>query len=579
MNRFVKMACIACLGITSQGVAAYNYLTDTCGTLNFSGGNMTFNYANNLSTAEKNEISTAFSRLTAFSDSTITTNDNGDSSFSTGNSQNEIYHNTNVGTADCWVSYNTSSCNVIEADIRFGDEPWVTGTSSSHWPYDTSATTGGRSIMGTAVHEGGHCLGMAHENTVYNMMGEEWSHVTRNGVATYYGPGEDLSDGLIDLHGKRSTTDIYRDVGASVLRYEFADGAYSDHQFGVLRNLSGTALPVVGSYEGQDIFQIVAGHAVRMELTFENNGELNSENANTGYYLSTNSVISTSDTQLQTGNVSLGRGAPYETAVTVTIPINTTPGNYFLGVYVDHDNLIPEVTTANNVGYYPVTILPPPPDLTVPFAGVDDATLLPGQAFSALAIVRNDGEGPSDATTLRYYRSTNSTISNGDTQIGTDAIGALAAGAIQSTNDPDTAPVTPGTWWIGACVDSVANEANTTNQCSSGVQITVAIQVPAATTNAVTDINTTQATLHATVNPNGGATTLYFDWGTDNQYGNTLTYGAVGSGLSNVSVNKLLSGLACNTTYQVRVRAVNSAGTTIGNVQEFTTLACPGCGG
>ncbi|MDZ7785302.1 MAG: hypothetical protein U5K56_20905 [Halioglobus sp.] len=172
------------------------------------------------------------------------------------NNQNEIYRDTSHGTAQCWVEYNTTNCDVNEADIRFGDEPWVTGSSSQHLPYNS-----GRSIMGTAVHEGGHCVGMAHENTVYNMMGEDWSHVTRNGVTTYYGPGEDLSDGLIDLHGERSGgSDTYRDVGATVLRYEFADGAYSDHQFGVLRDASsGTTLPVVGSFEGQDTFEVVRG--------------------------------------------------------------------------------------------------------------------------------------------------------------------------------------------------------------------------------------------------------------------------------------------------------------------------------
>lgn len=574
MNYFSKLTCIALFGLASQGASAYNYFTDDdCGTLDFGGGHMTFDYGDNLTTAQKSDISTAFSRLTAFSDSSITMNDNGDSSYSTGNGENEVYYDSSHGTAQCWANYNTSTCSVNEADIRFGDEPWVTGSDSQHWPYGSD----GRSIMGTAVHEGGHCLGMAHENTLYNMMGEDWSHVTRQDLTTYYGPGEDLSDGLIDLHGERSGgSDTYRDVGATVLRYEFADGAYSDHQFGVLRDpSSGTTLPVVGSFEGQDTFEVVAGETVEMELTFENNGEQGTETPNIGFYLSTNSLISTSDTLLRTDTgYSLGRGAPYEVTENVTIPIDTVPGNYFLGAYIDHDNLIGETTAQNNIAYYPVSVLPPPPDLTVPFAGVDDSTLRPGEAFSVLAIVKNVGDGPSDSTTLRYYRSTNDFISTSDTQIGTDFISALAAGDTQGANDPAVAPSSEGTWWIGACVDSVSREASTSNNCSTGAEITVAIQAPVVSTDAVSQIGTEQVTLNATVNSNGGETTLYFDYGADNQFGSTLTYGSVGSGVSEISVNTVLDGLVCNSTYQVRARAVNSAGTTTGNVQEFTTLSC-----
>lgn len=573
MNRFLTLACIACLSMSSQSAGAYNYTADTCGNINFNNGYMTFNYANNLSTTEKVDVSTAFSRLTAFSDSGITTVDNADSSFSRGNGQNEIYHDTTHPSAQCWANFNTSTCNINEADIRFGDQSWVTGADSQHAPY-----TSGRSIMGVAIHEGGHCIGMGHENTVYNMMGSDSSHVTRNGTSSYYGPGEDLSDGLINLHGKRSTTDAHRDVGVTIMRYAFADGAYSSHQFGVLRDASNIPLPMVGSYEGQNVFEVIQGQVVRMELTFENNGEKNTEDANVGFYLSVNSIISTADLLLEpdTGYI-LSRNTPYEMTKIVTIPIATAPGDYYLGAFVDHDNLINETTSGNNAAYYPVKVVIPPPDMAVIFAGVDDSSLLPNQPFSILAVVKNEGTGPSTATSLRYYRSTNAIINSSDTLLGTDSIPALAANEVKAANHPQNAPDTEGTWWYGARVDPVPGEVNVTNQYSSGVQVTVAIQSPGVSTDAATDVGSVSTMLHATVTPNGGATTLYFDWGTDNQYDNTLTYGGIGSGLSGVGVNSALSGLICETTYQFRARAVNSAGTTIGNVQEFTTIPCPGC--
>jgi hypothetical protein len=53
-----------------------------------------------------------------------------------------------------------------------------------------------------------------------------------------------------------------------------------------------------------------------------------------------------------------------------------------------------------------------------------------------------------------------------------------------------------------------------------------------------------------------------------------VTYGSVGSGLNSVSVSRLVKGLECNVDYQVRARAVNSAGTAMGNTQSFTTRDC-----
>ncbi|MCB1844968.1 MAG: hypothetical protein KDI09_18530, partial [Halioglobus sp.] len=468
MNYLPKLAGIACLALVAEGASAYTFITRSCGTVTgYSTISRTFNLGSNLSTAEKADISTALSRVAMFSEASFTLNDNGDNSWSTTNTQNEIYHDTSHATAQCALYYNTSACTVIATDIRFGDEPWVTGEDSNHWPYDNSSATGGRSILGTAVHEGGHCAAMGHEADVYNMMGDDWDHVTRNGTTTYYGPGEDLSNGLIERWGKRSSTDLYRDVGLTVMRYSGSDGTYSSHDFGVLRNASGVELPTSGSFEGQTAYEVVAGETVRMELTVENNGEKNTESFSIGFYLSGNSVISSADTFLgeDTGYVQT-RNVPYEALEPVTIPIDTPPGNYFLGAYANHDSQFTEVTTRNNVAYYPVVVLAPPADLTVPFAGVSDPTLLPTQSFSILAATRNDGDGPSSSTTLRYYRSTNSFISVSDTQVGTDFIGTLAAGAIQASNDPETAPATEGTYWYGACVDSVPREAVTNNKCS-----------------------------------------------------------------------------------------------------------------
>ncbi|MCX6546027.1 MAG: hypothetical protein NTV05_16650 [Acidobacteria bacterium] len=97
---------------------------------------------------------------------------------------------------------------------------------------------------------------------------------------------------------------------------------------------------------------------------------------------------------------------------------------------------------------------------------------------------------------------------------------------------------------------------------------------PAVTTNAATNVGQGSAQLSATVNPKGLSTTLYFDHGPTTSYGNTATYGVIGSGAVDVTQTYTLSGLSCGTSYQYRARVQSSAGTTNGASQPFTTLAC-----
>ena len=104
---------------------------------------------------------------------------------------------------------------------------------------------------------------------------------------------------------------------------------------------------------------------------------------------------------------------------------------------------------------------------------VDDSTLTPGQSFTLSVTVRNGGSVRAAATTLRYYRSTNSTISTSDTTVGTDPVSALAASASGLESIDLTAPSSAGTYYYGACVEAVSGESDIGNNCSAGVQVTV----------------------------------------------------------------------------------------------------------
>ena len=113
------------------------------------------------------------------------------------------------------------------------------------------------------------------------------------------------------------------------------------------------------------------------------------------------------------------------------------------------------------------------PDLVVQSPAVSDSSLNPGQSFTLRATVRNSGGARSAATTLRYYRSSDMTISMSDVEVGTDAVRGLSASDTSAESIVLTAPSSAGTYYYGACVDTVAGELDTTNNCSAAVRVDV----------------------------------------------------------------------------------------------------------
>ena len=110
------------------------------------------------------------------------------------------------------------------------------------------------------------------------------------------------------------------------------------------------------------------------------------------------------------------------------------------------------------------------PDLEVGTPWVAHRRPLPvpaGSRFTLSVRVTNAGDGASEATRLRYYRSTDSTITSSDTEQGSESVGALAAAGRSDHAGGMTAPSEAGTYYYGACVDSVTNESDTTDNCSS----------------------------------------------------------------------------------------------------------------
>ena len=98
---------------------------------------------------------------------------------------------------------------------------------------------------------------------------------------------------------------------------------------------------------------------------------------------------------------------------------------------------------------------------------------------------------------------------------------------------------------------------------------------PTVATQAASSVKDSSATLHGTVNPNGQATTSYFEYGTSTSYGIKTPVKSLGSGTSTTNVSASISGLTPGTVYHVRLVASNAIGTNSGGDQTFTTSGQP----
>ena len=204
-----------------------------------------------------------------------------------------------------------------------------------------------------------------------------------------------------------------------------------------------------------------------------NDGDGDSAATTLRYYRSADATITTSDAEVGTDAVArLGASASGSASVELSAP--STPGTYYYGACVD--TVAEESDTTDNCSAsVKVDVEEPPkyPDLEVGAPRVDETNPETGATFTLSARVSNAGDAASAATTLRYYRSSDATMTSSDTAVGADDVGALPASGTSDESVDVTAPSTPGTYYYGACVDTVTDESDTTNNCSASVEVTV----------------------------------------------------------------------------------------------------------
>ena len=227
--------------------------------------------------------------------------------------------------------------------------------------------------------------------------------------------------------------------------------------------------------------EVDAGGRFTLRTTVRNSGDGPAPAATLRYYRSADSTITTGDAEVETDRVRyLDPSETGDESERLTAP--SSAGTYYYGACVDW--VTDESDTNNNCSSgVQVTVteaLQNSPDLVVSVS-IGDTELEPGETFAVTSWVSNSGLATSPATTLRIYRSTDSSISAGDTVIGVGNVRSLAPSETQGYDlRNQIAPSVAGTYYYGSCVESVSGESDTTNNCSSGVRVTVEQTNPAA---------------------------------------------------------------------------------------------------
>jgi phosphodiesterase/alkaline phosphatase D-like protein len=134
---------------------------------------------------------------------------------------------------------------------------------------------------------------------------------------------------------------------------------------------------------------------------------------------------------------------------------------------------------------------------------------------------------------------------------------SVGNGRDDRTVNVDLTDLTPGTEYHFRVIASNASGTATGNDVTFRTTGTAPAPAPkpvATTGSAVAALST--ATLNGTVNPQGRATSYYFQFGETTAYGNQTAPQSAGSGTTPVTVTGALSGLRTDTTYHYRLVAV-----------------------
>ncbi|MDB6028314.1 MAG: regulatory domain of in-like proprotein convertase, partial [Verrucomicrobiales bacterium] len=264
---------------------------------------------------------------------------------------------------------------------------------------------------------------------------------------------------------------------------------------------------------------------------------------------------------LTSGNFRYGTNFNYGSGTAVTsvgfssndIPITATLTNLASNQTYNY-----QLTATNNRGSsstanFTFTTAPPPPTTTT----------APATSITTASAILNASVNPNGSDTTFYFQY------GPDTNYGSSTLVTnMGAGVIAQSISAAIGGLNPGTTYhFRVVASSSAGSGNGADASFSTLPV-----VPAtATTLAATAVTYNNAKLNASVNPNGSATSAYFEYGFDTSYGNATATINLGNAATNISFSNVITNLLAVTNYHFRVVALSVGGVAVGADMIVTT--------
>ncbi|MBP46864.1 MAG: hypothetical protein CMH53_02915, partial [Myxococcales bacterium] len=250
----------------------------------------------------------------------------------------------------------------------------------------------------------------------------------------------------------------------------------SDNQISVPLTVLAPKLPdlqLTAVALGSKLISFKPGAKVTLKVTAKNGGTVSTGAYGARAFLSTDGTITPLDTAVSNiaikASLLAGKSTSYD--LTVTIPLNTKPGNYFLGAYLDPSNQIVEILESNNTSKAVSVKVEAQADLFAVSVKTDKTYYKPGDTVSYTVNYSNLGTANAGSHTVSLRFSTNTVISPQDTELKALAVKTISAAKSLSLKGTFVLPkaTKAGSAYIGAWIDSknTIKESNESNNTTS----------------------------------------------------------------------------------------------------------------
>ncbi|MFY9223101.1 MAG: CARDB domain-containing protein, partial [Blastocatellia bacterium] len=245
-----------------------------------------------------------------------------------------------------------------------------------------------------------------------------------------------------------------------------------------------------------------AGGMIQVAFTLVNQGTATAGVSRQNIVFSTDNVITAQDTVLATvtANVLSPQSSQPFTQI-ITIPMNLSSGQFFIGVIADATGMITEMDETNNTTSVMINVNSMP-DLLIGGFRLNPTTVTPGNTVRVDFTVTNQGsdDAPSHVEEVRLSR--DNIFGLDDILLRTETLASLRPGEVArfslDVRIPDD--TVPGSYFIGVTVDArstVVESDETNNQASGAISVSGLIDLDL--TNLILSPNTGASGTRVTV--------------------------------------------------------------------------------